>query len=199
MFQNPEAVLRLVGGGISFLVFLIGVYILFADGVYKNLSGGNIGVFFHYVAESAIVAGVAASLVLAEIKPHPVLKEKFPIFNDFSGRAVAYILLSFYFAGRHRDSPNFIEMTKSTTHTVPKDFEIEYCEANATSSVLLNYLFPFFLFFEGVACLVVAFQFRQVNNPGLSQPMNEMYPAPGSNLPDFSTDNRGGIDHRPES
>lgn len=198
MFHSPEAVLRLVGGGIAALVCLIALYILFADGV-LNLSKGNIGVFFHYIAESVVVGGVAFSLVLAEIKPHPILKEKFPVLNDFTGRAIAYILLSFYLAGRHRDSSDFVTYKAKDDKLVPKDFNWEFCDSDPTTSVFLNYIFPFFLLLQGVASLVVAFQFRSVNNPNLSQPMNEMYPAPGSNLPDFTTDNRGGIDQRQPS
>eukprot|EP00397_Hematodinium_sp_SG-2012_P041086 GEMP01045166.1.p1 GENE.GEMP01045166.1~~GEMP01045166.1.p1 ORF type:complete len:166 (+),score=18.27 GEMP01045166.1:113-610(+) len=147
---------------------VVGVWILLGD-AFGNFKTPIL--FFHYLAESAVIISVAGALVLAEIKPHPLLQEHFPIFSRVTGRGIAYILLALYFSGRQHDGFSSA-VCHPKAHCSAKDVELVN-----RSHLFQNYVLSAFLAIQGACSLFVGFQYRTINSNMLSQPMNEMYPT----------------------
>lgn len=190
--QSPESVLRLVGGAISAMVLVIGLYYIFGFG-FHSLINSHLCYAVHWFVVGLGVSGTAAALILAEIKPHPVVKDMFPLFNEIAGRAVVYLLLACFFTGR--DADKFETCDKIKTEITDKD-EKDKLKFDS-DGIFIVWVLPFFLLAQGCASIFVAYQVRSIGNPSLNQPMNEMYPAPGSNLTGFNMEGRS-IDSRPQ-
>jgi len=166
-FRNPEALLRLVGGGLSLVTLLVGLVISIEDAI-GNITSPTL--FFHYVSEALIIMAVSVALSLAEIQPHPVIQEYFPGLSKLLGRAAVYLLLAGYFMGRNRDA--------SASATCVKQPDGNYLPQNQ-DHVFQNYILGPMLAIVGGASLFVGIQYhrRSVGNTSLSQPMNDMYPS----------------------